>query len=125
MLRELLVVAGGGAAGAVARYLVSAAVQSRTGPGFPWGTLVVNLSGAFLLGLLAEAATRMPALTPEMRLLLATGFLGAFTTFSTLSLESLALLRSGAFGAFAANTLGGLALGLAACWLGMLAARAL
>lgn len=91
---ELSLVALGGAAGAVARYWVSGLVYRLTGPGFPWGTLVVNLLGCFLIGvvvLVLETTIQSGA----VRAAVAIGFLGAFTTFSTFSYETLALLQDG------------------------------
>lgn len=90
----LLLVAAGGAAGAVARYLVSLRVQAWVGTGFPWGTLAVNLIGCVLLGLVMWLTTGFVA-TPEGRALVAVGFLGAFTTFSTFGIETVLLLQRG------------------------------
>jgi len=107
----VLVVGLGGAFGAVARYLVGGWVQALTGPAFPWGTFVVNLTGSFALGFaLAWLPHGAPA--PETRALVAIGFLGSFTTFSTFSFEALAMLREGAVGPAAAYTLGSLVLGV-------------
>ncbi|MEK7402857.1 MAG: CrcB family protein, partial [Gemmatimonadota bacterium] len=73
----------GGAIGSALRYLLTIAVQSRTGAGFPAGTLAVNVTGAFLLGLIMRYSVHSVAITPEMRLLLTTGLCGGYTTFST------------------------------------------
>src|ERR671923_250379 len=88
-------VALGSAVGGVARYVFSAAVQQRTGVGFPVGTLVVNLTGSFLLGLLWRYALGVQAISPEVRALLTTGFCGGYTTFSTFSYEAAALIEDG------------------------------
>jgi len=92
---QLLWIALGGALGASARYLLVGVVQSFSGSLFPLGTLVVNALGSFLLGYFYEAALRS-AVTPELRAFFAVGVLGAFTTFSTFSYETLGLLREGA-----------------------------
>ncbi len=122
-MRELLVVGAGGFVGAVARYWLSGWVHRWSGAGFPWGTLAVNLLGCTLLGaLMALAETRL-AVTPEARLFLAIGVLGSLTTFSTLSFETLELLRRSAYLAALANTAGSLLLGIAAVIAGHLAVR--
>jgi CrcB protein len=91
-------VAGGGAVGALARHAVSAAALRLFGPGFPWGTLIVNAAGSFAMGLLVVwLAGREPNPT-ALRAFLAIGVLGAFTTFSTFSLELVMLYRERAFG---------------------------
>lgn len=102
-----------GGAGAVARFLLDGAVAGRVGRGFPWGTLAVNLTGAFALGMLVGAAVGGDALR-----LAATGLLGAFTTFSTWALESHRLAEHSRLRLSAANLLVSLALGIAAAWLG-------
>jgi len=85
----------GGAVGTVARYLLAGAVYRFAGTGFPYGTLIVNLSGCFILGILAALTDKKFMLGPDARLLLMIGFCGAFTTFSTLIFESDSLLRNG------------------------------
>lgn len=91
----LLYIAAGGAAGSVARYALSAVIQQRAAGPFPIGTLVVNVSGSFLLGLIMRYALATPALSPEVRALLTVGFCGGFTTFSTFSYETARLLEDG------------------------------
>jgi fluoride exporter len=118
-------IAAGGAAGAVARYLVDGWVSDRTGGGFPLGTLVVNLSGAFLLGLLATLAMERAVLPAAIRPPVMIGFLGAYTTFSTWMLESWRLAEQGAWlGAFA-NIGGSVVLGIVAMGAGIVVGRAL
>lgn len=95
-IRAIGLVAAGGAAGTVARAAVEQAAQ--VGPsGFPWATLVVNLGGCFLLGLVIGASERA-ASSGYMRLLLGTGLCGGFTTFSTLAVEGVSLIRAGRVG---------------------------
>lgn len=88
-------VALGGAVGSVIRYAVGVAVQNRTGMDFPLGTLVVNITGCLLLGFLIHYALATPAITPEVRALLTTGLCGGYTTFSTFSYETVALIQDG------------------------------
>jgi CrcB protein len=102
-----------GGAGAIARFWLDSGVSSRTSRGFPWGTLAVNLSGAFALGVLAGAAVSGDALR-----LAGTGLLGAYTTFSTWLFESHRLGEDGELRWGVLNLLGSLALGVAAAWLG-------
>jgi CrcB protein len=78
----LLLIGLGGFAGAIARYVVDGVVSDRTGGSFPWGTLVVNASGSFLLGLLFAMTTERALLPAEIRGPLMIGFIGAYTTFS-------------------------------------------
>ncbi|TAM40451.1 fluoride efflux transporter CrcB [bacterium] len=85
----------GGAAGTVARYLLDGAVYRFVGTGFPYGTLVINISGCFILGLLTALADKKFILGPDARLLLMIGFCGAFTTFSTMIFETDSLVRNG------------------------------
>ncbi len=106
-----------GGIGALARFLVDGAVMARTNTGhgrpFAFGILAVNLSGAFLLGVVAGAAVR-----GDRHTLIAAGLLGSYTTFSTWVLDSHRLARDGRRGAAALNIAGSLALGLLAVWLG-------
>lgn len=119
---HILLVAIGGATGSVARYLTGLAMTRLLGPAFPWGTITVNIVGSFAIGILTELVARKLAAPMEMRLLLVVGFLGGFTTFSSFSLDTLALVERGAgltaFGYVAASVIlslaaafGGIALG--------------
>lgn len=93
---NILLVALGGAAGSVCRYLTGLAALRLIGPGFPWGTLTVNIVGSFAIGCLAEATIRGVSAPLDLRLLLITGFLGGFTTFSAFSLDVWVLYEKGA-----------------------------
>ncbi len=124
MLR-LLAIAGGGAAGAVARYWVSGRVYGWLGTSFPWGTLAVNVAGSFLIGLLAILLIERLPYSAEWRSLLIVGFLGAFTTFSTFSLETLALIEQADYAKALANAVLSVVACLGATWLGVVAGRAL
>lgn len=94
-MAKLLNLIIGGALGTVARYVLAGAVYRLAGAGFPYGTLIVNVSGCFILGSLATLADKKFILGPDARVLLMIGFCGAFTTFSTLIFESDSLLRNG------------------------------
>jgi len=123
---KIVLVAVGSALGGVARYLLAGWVATRTEPGWPWGTLAVNLSGSALIGLIAglESAPR-GWVTAEVRLFLMVGVLGGFTTFSSFSLETLRLLQDGSVARAAANVLVSVCGCLAAVAFGYRMARAL
>ena len=116
-------VAVGGAFGAVARFAIDGWVSERTGGLFPWGTLVINLSGAFLLGLLATLAIDRSVLSPDIRPIAMIGFLGAYTTFSTWMLDCWRLMQEGAWALAAANLFGSVLLGLVAVGAGIALGR--
>ena len=97
-MKNLLAVAVGGAAGAVARYGVYVLAERLLGTGFPFGTLVVNIAGSFIMGLLVEGMALAWTLGMETRLFLTVGVLGAFTTFSTFSLDVVLLYDRGKMG---------------------------
>jgi CrcB protein len=88
-------IAAGGAVGSVLRFLVGLLIQDRAGAGFPAGTLLINITGSFLVGLLLEYALATPAISREVRAMLTTGFCGGYTTFSTFSYETARLLQDG------------------------------
>ena len=112
----------GGSLGAASRYGITLVTINLWGTRFPWGTLVVNLAGCFLIGLLFGLSDRVRLLTPEMRLLLITGFLGALTTFSAFSMETIASgqagMRFSAMMNILMNNLGGLILTIFGLWIG-------
>ena len=91
----ILYIALGGIAGTLSRYGLEGWIQSRAASGFPVGTLVVNISGSFLLGFILRIATGAAVISPDMRAGLTIGFCGAFTTMSTFSYESVTLLNDG------------------------------
>ena len=95
-MKLILAIAAGGALGAVARHQVSANVMRLTGAGFPWGTVAVNVVGSFLMGVLIELMAQRLNVGMELRAFLTVGFLGAFTTFSTFSLDFATLFERGA-----------------------------
>lgn len=121
----LLVV--GGSLGTLSRYALGRYLGQLWGESFPWGTLVINLTGCFLIGLAFTLGYERNTLSPSVRLAFMTGFLGAYTTFSTYALESVGLARREMTGLAAVNvmasTLGGLLLVMAGMWLGRLLFR--
>lgn len=114
-----------GAAGAISRYALDGWVSDMTHGQFPWGTFVVNLLGAFALGIVVALTTERLLLSPDWRVALGIGFLGAFTTFSTYTYETVKLAEDGAIGLALLNSVGMLALGLIAATLGLALGRAL
>lgn len=116
------VVVGAGIGGGL-RYAFGGWIAQRWGASFPWHTLAINVSGAFLLGLLLALTTERELLHPSMRLLLGVGVLGGFTTFSTLSYESIALVERGLVLQGAANMFGSGVLGLVAALAGLALGR--
>jgi CrcB protein len=122
VLKKVSIVMLGGSLGAVSRYSISLLAARTWGTQFPWGTLLVNLIGCFLIGLIFALADRARLLTPGLRLLLITGFLGALTTFSSFSLETINAGRAGLtlqpLVNILLNNLGGFALTFAGLWLG-------
>lgn len=95
-MNQVLLVALGGAVGSVCRYLVGVGALRLMGPSFPWGTLAVNVAGSFAIGILAELIVARFGASAELRLLLITGFLGGFTTFSAFALDAVTLFERGA-----------------------------
>lgn len=114
-----------GALGCIARYLVSGWTYNLVGKDLPYGTLAVNLIGSFLLGLLMTTSLRSTLLTPELRMGLAVGFMGGFTTFSTFSFETMRLIEEGSFAAAGLNVLLNVLVCLTAAGLGIYLARQL
>jgi len=118
------VVLGAGVGGGL-RYLIGGWLSERWGASFPWHTLAINVGGAFFLGMLMALTAERGILSPGMRLLLGVGLLGGFTTFSTLSYESVALIEQGRLLQGAANMLGSGLFGVMAAMLGLIAGRAI
>lgn len=122
LLKKPALVMCGGSLGAASRYGVGLLSAKIWGTSFPWGTLIVNLVGCFFIGLLFGLADSVRFLTPDMRLLLVTGYLGALTTFSTFCLETVTAGRAGLrlqpLTNILINNTGGLALTFFGIWLG-------
>ncbi|APO67760.1 fluoride efflux transporter CrcB [Rhizobium mongolense] len=122
---QALLVGAGGAIGSLLRYYVGQWSLRLLGPGFPWGTLIVNVVGCFAIGVFAEMIARRFNASVEMRLLLITGFLGGFTTFSAFSLDAISLFERGeavAGGLYVAASVG---LSIASVMAGLALVRAL
>ena len=123
-MSKLIFVALGGAAGAVARYLVGVHALRSFGPHWPWGTFAVNVVGGFLMGALAGwLAHRGGADQERWRLLLGVGVLGGFTTFSAFSLEAALMIEKRAYGQAFSYTAGSVLLSVAALFAGLMIAR--
>lgn len=114
-MRMMIAVAIGGALGAMSRYAISSQIARTLGTGFPWGTLTVNLIGSFLMGLLAPVLLSKVS-SPEIRSFLTVGLLGSLTTFSTFSMETVALYQRGEAGLAALNV----GVSVAACIAGLM-----
>lgn len=114
-----------GAAGAISRYALDGWISDMTHGQFPWGTFVINLLGAFALGVVVALTTERLLLSPNWRVALGIGFLGSFTTFSTYAYESVKLAEDGAVGLALVNSVGMVALGLLAAVLGLALGRTL
>lgn len=122
MFKSILV-AFGGAAGAMARYWLSLAFNSAFGVRLPFGTFIVNITGSFVIGFLMVLLGEQLALNPNWRLLFGVGFIGAYTTFSTFEYETLRLVEEGRFPSAALYVVLSLVVGFAAVWVGCLVAR--
>jgi len=123
---SIIAIAIGGASGAVLRFLVSSGVYQWLGRGFPYGTLVVNVLGSFLIGLLTEALVlQRIAISVEYRSAILVGLFGSFTTFSTFSLETLYLIEQGNLLKATLNILISVCACILAVWIGLLAGRVL
>jgi CrcB protein len=124
-VRTLIGIGVAGAAGSLARYGVDGLVAKRTAGAFPWGTLAVNVTGAFLVGLLFTVLTERFTVAPWLRSSLLIGLLGGYTTFSTFTLESYRLVEDGAWALGMANLCVSVVGGMLAVYLGVVAGRAL
>lgn len=122
---QIIAIAIGGALGSVFRFALSTGVYQWLGRDFPYGTLTVNVLGSLLMGFLYIVLMERSSLGPEWRALILIGLLGAFTTFSTFSLETLNLIETGAMLKAAMNILLSVVLCLFAAWAGMLGGRQL
>ena len=115
---QLILIALGGALGSVCRYGLSTVVQRLSSPFFPYGTFVVNVSGCLVFGVIVGAAQQRFVLGPSARAFLLIGILGGFTTFSTFTYETFALLQDGEFARALVNAGGQLVCGTVALWAG-------
>ena len=121
----LVLIAVGGAVGALSRYLLQGWVQQLTGDRFPWGTFAVNISGSFLLGVVFALAVDRAILAPEVRVPVMIGFIGSYTTFSTLMLESWRMVEEGDYLFMLGNLVGSAVVGMVAVVAGLAIGRLL
>ena len=124
-MAPLLLIGAGGFLGAIARYLLDARVTAWTGGSLPWGTFAVNMTGTFVLGVLFALIVERAALPADLRAPLLIGFLGSYTTFSTLALESWRMVEDGAWLYATANLGGSILIGVAAVVAGIGIGRAI
>jgi CrcB protein len=122
-MTRFLLVCLGGAIGTGARYVIALEAPRLLGTAFPYGTLAVNVAGSFLLGGIMHVGVTTTLIAPELRLLLATGVMGGFTTYSTFNYETLEYLRAGSYGLAGLNVAATLLLCLLAGALGLALAR--
>ena len=124
MIKKLLLVMCGGGLGAICRYSIGLFTVKMGATGFAWGTLTANLIGCFLIGILFALSERVRLLTPDMRLFLITGYLGALTTFSSFALETVNAGREGLMFQplvnILVNNIGGLTMTFMGVWVGSL-----
>lgn len=122
-MKHLLLVFIGGGTGAALRHLVNMASLKMMGPGFPWGTLTVNILGSFLMGVFVELLALKLSATSDVRLLIATGFLGGFTTFSAFSLDVAVMFERGALTTAGIYIIGSVVLSILGLFAGLSAVR--
>jgi fluoride exporter len=122
-LQKYFLIAVGGSLGAIARYWVGSEVASRLGTKFPYGTFVINMSACVIIGFSLTFLGKRTGLNPAWRYLIPTGFIGAYSTFSTYEWETLSSLREGAFSLAALYAIGSLLAGLVAAWGGAMLAE--
>ena len=119
MIKNLLLVAVGGGVGSMARYLCQKWVSENHANPFPWGTFLVNLAGCFFIGIVYAAAEKTTFISPQIRLLLITGFCGGFTTFSTFAFENMNLIRGNDSLYFLTYAVASVVLGIGAVFAGI------
>ena len=124
-MKLIFAVAVGGAFGSVARHLLAARITAWLGSGFPWGIFMVNVLGGFIMGLLVELMALKWSLSMEWRAFLKVGILGGFTTFSSFSLDTVAMMQRGDFGLAALYVVGSVALSVGVLFAAMMAVRAI
>jgi len=120
-LLQYLAVGGAGFLGAISRFFIATLSGRTLGTDFPWGTLIINITGSFILGWFTTVVTSRMIVSDELRLAIGVGFVGAYTTFSTFMWESSALMNQGEWIKAGLNLIGSLVLGLIAVRLGVYA----
>jgi len=121
-LDRYVMIAIGGALGAIARYQLASVIQARIPVGFPWGTFVVNVTGCFVMGAATTVMTER-LVDPNWRFLIPIGFIGAYTTFSTFEMETFRAIADGAWLVGGLNVVGSVLAGYLALWLGVMLTR--
>lgn len=124
MLKTLLLIGSGGFAGSISRYLLASYVDKQLNSLFPYGTFAVNVTGCLILGMIYSLAEKHQIVTAEMRFLLATGFCGSFTTFSTFSYDNQLLFQQQQWGQLSLYIVGSVLVGLLATFGGIALGRA-
>lgn len=124
-MREIIYIAVAGGVGALGRYYVTELARRLLGDDFPYGTLIVNLVGSFLIGLAMQIFLNTDLVPPSLRLAFILGFLGAFTTFSAFSYATLAYIENGAWLMAGLNILGNVTVGIVAAFIGVMLGRAI
>jgi CrcB protein len=124
-LTQLIAIATGGAVGALFRFWISSGVYHMLGRGFPYGTLAVNVLGSLVMGFLYVLFLERLSASPELRAALLIGFLGAFTTFSTFSIETLNLIEQAELLKAGLNAVLSVCICILACWFGLVIGRQL
>jgi len=123
-MRTVMAVGVAGFIGAIARYGIDGLIAQKSGASFPWGTFVVNITGSFVLGILfALLVEGRVAVAPWIRTAATVGLIGAYTTFSTLTLETFRLVEDGSYLLGIANAVGSLTIGLVALYVGVVLGR--
>ncbi len=124
-MRTVVAIGVAGALGGLARYGLGGLIVNRSARAFPWETFVVNVTGSFILGFVFTLMTEQLTTAPWLRTAVTLGFVGSYTTFSTLTFETYRLFEDGAVGLAVANAFGSMGAGLLAVYLGIVAGRAL
>ena len=124
-LDRYVMIAIGGAIGAIARYQLAAMIQARIPAGFPWGTFIVNITGCLVMGVATTLLAERLVVHPNWRFLIPIGFIGAYTTFSTFEMETFRAVTEGSWLIGAANVVGSVVAGYVALWLGVTLTRTL
>lgn len=125
MLRTILLVGTGGFIGSVMRYLIQHYMEKTLSSTFPWGTLIANIAGSFLIGIIFALAEKGNLLNAEWRMFLAVGFCGGFTTFSSFSYNNFNMIKENALAPLFFNIGGSLFLGILAVYLGIIFIRSI
>ena len=123
MLRTILLVGTGGFIGSIMRYLVQIMVEKNLSDTFPYGTMIANITGSFIIGIVFALSEKGNLLSSEWRIFLAVGICGGFTTFSSFAYNNLMMIKEQSYIPFLINAAGSLALGILAVYLGIIFIR--